>query len=74
LTWVVVLATSGAFALGWAAGVWQCSRRKGCPRYAEYALAKWKREIVEPQVARRSHRPKIRPRVGRPTPADGGEG
>jgi hypothetical protein len=62
LTWPLLLATVSSFILGWAAGVWQCSRRRECPRYAAYALEKWKRD-VEKQVQARS-----------PRPAAGGEG
>jgi hypothetical protein len=69
LTWLVLLAALPSFALGWVAGVWQCSRRRECPRYAEHALARWKQEVVEPAV-RRGRR---RPFQSRPTPVEGGE-
>lgn len=67
MTWVVLLTASGALTLGWVARGWLCSRRADCPLYTQYALAKWKREVVEPAV-RYGRRRAIRSRT---TPAEG---
>ena len=55
MTWAIILATSAAFGCGWVAHSWQCSKRRDCPRYVEYALKKWKRE-AEARVARHEKR------------------
>jgi hypothetical protein len=67
--WVFLLAATSSFTIGWVAHGWQCSKRRDCPRYAEYALAKWKREVGE-QVALRDGRRASR---SHPTPPEGGE-
>jgi hypothetical protein len=46
VTWSVVAAAIVAFAGGWLMHRWQCSRKRECPLYNEYALAKWKRDIT----------------------------
>ena len=53
MNWIVSLGILSALALGWAAGVWQCSRRGDCPKYAERRLQRWKRD-VEQDVERRA--------------------
>ena len=45
MSWLSLLAVLPAFALGWFLGLWQCSRRRDCPRYSAYVLARWKRQI-----------------------------
>jgi hypothetical protein len=67
VTWVIVAVATTAFACGWLMHRWQCSRKRECPLYNEYALEKWKRDLAT-QQARNS----LRCDVGeRPTPPEG---
>ncbi len=65
MSWISVIVATLTFFAGWAAGTWQCSRRRDCPRYAAQQLSKWKKE-VEQKVGRGNE-----PERGHPTPVQG---
>lgn len=46
MNWFLLLAVPSVFLLGWACGLWQCSKRGECPRYRSRALEKWKKSLV----------------------------
>lgn len=66
-TWIVAAAATASFASGWFMHRWQCSKKRECPLYNEYALAKWKRGLTT-QGRRNGLRCDV---CGKPKPPEG---
>jgi len=56
--------------LGAVIGLWQCSKRKWCPRYLQRQLNVWRRQMAKQYAERRAGKVM---RMERPTPPEGDE-
>jgi hypothetical protein len=56
--------------LGAAIGLWQCSKRKWCPRYLQRQLDVWRRQMAKQYAERKAGKVM---RIERPAPPEGDE-